>query len=122
MGLLAGTNRVCSGGQGAPLPLEAESDRADADLVKPSARSSGLGGVVPRCIDWRYWTMLSTFPGLDDLVITVVTPAETPSLAATILVLMPPVPSDEPALETSDSQWQENIRDKDMILTISLEG
>lgn len=66
--------------------------------------------------------MLSTFPGLDDLVITVVTPAETPSLAATILVLMPPVPSDEPALETSDSQWHENIREKDMILTISLEG
>src|SRR6478609_5396220 len=99
MGSLAGMKRVCRGGQGAPFKLE--SVRADADRDKPSARSSGLGGVFPLCIDCKYCTMLSTFPGLEDLVMTVVTPAEVPSLAAIILVLMPPVPRDEPALETA---------------------
>lgn len=39
-------------------------------------------------------------PGFDDRVMMTVTPAEVPSLAAMILVLMPPVPSDEPALDT----------------------
>lgn len=39
-------------------------------------------------------------PGFDDLVMMVVTPADVPSLAAIILVLMPPVPRAEPALET----------------------
>ncbi len=43
-------------------------------------------------------------PGFDDLVMMVVTPAEVPSFAAIILVLMPPVPSAEPALETSASR------------------
>ena len=45
-------------------------------------------------------TMLMMLPGLEDRVITVVTPAEVASLAATILVDMPPVPSEEPADET----------------------
>lgn len=45
--------------------------------------------------------MLMTLPGFEDLVMMVMTPAEMPSLAATILVLMPPVPSDDPALETA---------------------
>lgn len=44
--------------------------------------------------------MLAIFPGLEDRVITVVTPAEVASFAATILVDMPPVPRDEPALDT----------------------
>jgi hypothetical protein len=82
---------------------DVERVRADADRDNPSARSSGLGGVFPLCIDSRYFTMLSTFPGLEDLVIMVVTPAEVPSLAAMILVLIPPVPRDEPALETLDN-------------------
>lgn len=44
--------------------------------------------------------MLRTFPGFEDLAIIVVTPAEVPNRAAMIFVLMPPVPSDEPALDT----------------------
>lgn len=44
--------------------------------------------------------MLRTLPGFDDLVMIVVTPADVPSLAAMILVLMPPVPRADPALET----------------------
>lgn len=44
--------------------------------------------------------MLRIFPGLDDLVMMVVTPADVPSLAAMILVLIPPVPKADPALDT----------------------
>lgn len=44
--------------------------------------------------------MLRILPGLDDLVMIVVTPADVPSRAAMILVLIPPVPSADPALET----------------------
>jgi hypothetical protein len=44
--------------------------------------------------------MLITLPGLEDLVMMVVTPAEVPNRAATILVPIPPVPSAEPALDT----------------------
>lgn len=44
--------------------------------------------------------MFSTFPGFEDRVMMVVTPAEVPNLAAMILVLIPPVPRAEPALET----------------------
>lgn len=39
-------------------------------------------------------------PGFDDRVMMVVTPAEVPSLAAIILVAIPPVPTEEPALDT----------------------
>lgn len=45
-------------------------------------------------------TILRMFPGLDDRVITVVTPEEVARRAATILVDMPPVPRDEPAVDT----------------------
>lgn len=48
----------------------------------------------------RYRTILTMFPGEEDRVMTVVTPADVASLAATILVPMPPVPKDDPALET----------------------
>ena len=48
--------------------------------------------------------MLAIFPGLEDRVITVVTPAEVARRAATILVDMPPVPRAEPAEETSASR------------------
>jgi hypothetical protein len=41
-------------------------------------------------------------PGLEDRVMTVVTPAEVARRAATILVDMPPVPREEPAVETGD--------------------
>jgi hypothetical protein len=39
-------------------------------------------------------------PGMEDRVMTVVTPAEVARRAATILVDMPPVPREEPAWET----------------------
>lgn len=48
-----------------------------------------------------YLTISKTFPGLDDRVITTVTPAEVASCAAVILVDMPPVPRAEPADDTS---------------------
>lgn len=44
--------------------------------------------------------MFTMFPGLEERVIIVVTPAEVASFAAMILVYMPPVPRLEPALET----------------------
>ena len=42
-------------------------------------------------------------PGLEERVMTVVTPAEVARRAATIFVDMPPVPREEPAEETSAS-------------------
>lgn len=42
------------------------------------------------------------FPGCEERVITVVTPADVASRAATILVDIPPVPRLEPALETGE--------------------
>lgn len=42
-------------------------------------------------------------PGLDERVITVVTPAEVARRAATILVDIPPVPRFEPELDTAPS-------------------
>lgn len=47
--------------------------------------------------------MLKIFPGFEERVMTVVTPADVARRAATILVDMPPVPRLEPALETSAS-------------------
>lgn len=44
--------------------------------------------------------MFAMFPGFEERVITVVTPAEVASFAATIFVCMPPVPRLEPALDT----------------------
>jgi hypothetical protein len=44
--------------------------------------------------------MLKMLPGLEERVITVVTPAEVARRAATIFVDIPPVPRAEPALET----------------------
>ena len=51
---------------------------------------------------WMCLTILTMLPGLEERVMTVVTPAEVASRAATILVDMPPVPREEPALETGD--------------------
>ena len=47
--------------------------------------------------------MLTMLPGLEERVMTVVTPAEVARRAATILVDIPPVPREEPAEETSAS-------------------
>ena len=47
--------------------------------------------------------MLTMLPGLEERVMTVVTPAEVARRAATIFVDMPPVPSEEPAEDTSAS-------------------
>ena len=47
--------------------------------------------------------MLIMLPGLEERVMTVVTPAEVARRAATILVDIPPVPREEPAEETSAS-------------------
>lgn len=46
--------------------------------------------------------MFAIFPGRDDRVITVVTPAEVARRAAVIFVDIPPVPRLEPAEETSN--------------------
>ena len=59
------------------------------------------GGSVFSSTAWRYFTMACTFPGFELLVTIVVTPALVANLAATILVFIPPVPRDEPAVETS---------------------
>ena len=47
--------------------------------------------------------MLIMLPGLEERVMTVVTPAEVARRAATILVDIPPVPREDPAEETSAS-------------------
>ena len=49
---------------------------------------------------WMCLTILMMLPGMEDRVMTVVTPAEVARRAATILVDMPPVPREEPADET----------------------
>lgn len=66
--------------------------------------ASGSGEVFRRA--WRYLTMLRMFPGFEERVMIVVTPAEVASRAATILVDMPPVPRAEPALETSTERLE----------------
>ena len=57
--------------------------------------------------------MLTMFPGFEERVMTVVTPAEVARRAATILVDMPPVPREEPAVDTSasreDTSWTTSI-------------
>ena len=68
------------------------------DCVRPSLPPNEYALACGR--PWRYRTMLMMLPGFADLVMIVITPAVMPSLAATILVPMPPVPTDEPALET----------------------
>src|SRR5437773_12231272 len=47
--------------------------------------------------------------GVEERVMTVVTPADVASLAATILVDMPPVPRLEPALETGAFQHKHKM-------------
>ncbi len=63
----------------------------------------GSSAVEARLLEeaWSYRTMLRILPGLEERVITVVTPAEVARRAATIFVDMPPVPRAEPAVETS---------------------
>lgn len=48
--------------------------------------------------------MLTMFPGFEERVMTVVTPADVARRAAIILVDMPPVPREEPAVDTSASR------------------
>jgi len=50
--------------------------------------------------------MLAMFPGFEERVIIVVTPAEVARRAATILVDMPPVPRAEPALDTEKGEYK----------------
>ena len=52
---------------------------------------------------WTWLTMFAIFPGFEERVMTVVTPAEVARRAATILVDMPPLPKEEPADDTSAS-------------------
>jgi len=66
--------------------------------------------IVVACKDFcdsTQFTMLLMFPGREDLVMTVVTPAEVASRAATSFVDIPPVPKLEPRLETST--WSNDI-------------
>lgn len=64
------------------------------------------------------------FPGLEDRVMTVVTPAEVARRAATIFVDIPPVPRLEPALDTEDGKsvymFREGIRTEWGTTTIGL--
>jgi hypothetical protein len=53
--------------------------------------------------------MLYIFPGFEDFVMIVVTPADVARRAATILVIMPPVPRAEPAVETSASRVEMSL-------------
>ena len=110
MGLCGlGTSSCCDNVLVAPSPF------AKASAVPPLALE-GIGVLVAGVSDLEppaeataafsastYLTILVIFPGFDDRVIMVVTPAEVAKLAATILVDMPPVPRTEPALETSAS-------------------
>ena len=77
--------------------LKDEVDFARSSSPWSSTTDEGAEGF---CRAWRYRTMLSTLPGFEDLVMIVVTPADVPNLAAMILVLIPPVPSADPALDT----------------------
>lgn len=79
-----------------------ERDRGWSSVVPspPVVESGGVGVDVDVFCDCMYRTIFRTFPGLDDRVITVVTPAAVASWAATIFVPMPPVPREEPALDT----------------------
>jgi hypothetical protein len=52
---------------------------------------------------WR--TIFAMLPGLEDLVMMVVTPAEVARRAAMILVDIPPVPKAEPALDTRNVSY-----------------
>lgn len=101
--------RVCNGAisTGSSFKMAVGRERGSltsvvAEVVLPEGGEDGCGvvavGVVLR--DWMYWTMLAMFPGLEERVITVVTPAEVARRAATILVDIPPVPRAEPALDT----------------------
>jgi hypothetical protein len=47
--------------------------------------------------------MFAMLPGLEDLVMMVVTPADVARRAAIILVDIPPVPKEDPALDTRKS-------------------
>ena len=61
-----------------------------------------LGGVAGGVrVAWMCLTILAMLPGFEARVMMVVTPADVASRAATIFVDIPPVPSDEPAVETS---------------------
>lgn len=75
----------------------AEAERRSAFESVREWRRDGREDVFCDC---RYGTMLRIFPGLDERVIIVVTPAEVARRAATILVDMPPVPRREPADDT----------------------
>lgn len=103
MGSLDGRNRVWRGGTLRFSDSGVAILKEEADRLRESARASppGVEGLDTMWEAWRYWTILRTLPGFDDLVMMVVTPAEVPSLAAIILVLMPPVPNADPALDTT---------------------
>ena len=71
-----------------------------------SAGVGGRDGESDCCclVPWTCRTMFTMLPGLEERVMTVVTPADVARRAATILVDMPPVPRFEPAVETSASR------------------
>ena len=73
------------------------------DLAKGSSRSvwdvEGVGGDV--LMSSKYRSIFAMFPGLEERVMTVVTPAEVARRAATILLDIPPVPRFEPVLDTA---------------------
>jgi len=68
-------------------------------MIFPEGGVEGWG--VEFLIPWRYRTILAIFPGFEERVIMVVTPAEVARRAATILVDIPPVPRLDPGLDTT---------------------
>lgn len=108
MGCGDAMKRVCRGGGVFDTGFESsfkdavEFERASSRSVVVEEEAVGCGGRegVLDLIDWRYWIMLKIFPGFEERVMIVVTPAEVAKRAATILVDIPPVPRREPADET----------------------
>lgn len=77
------------------------SNAAEDDwMTFPEGGDGGMELVFSCC---TYRTMFAILPGLEDLVMTVVTPADVARRAATILVDIPPVPNAEPGLDTEGS-------------------
>lgn len=93
---------MCSGGLDSSSNF---SEETECDMVESSVGVEGVKGEPKNArLAWLYLTISTMFPGLEDLVMTVVTPAEVARRAATILVDMPPVPKAEPGVKTSASR------------------
>lgn len=103
MGVVEGRKRVCAGG-------DAFAEDGDGGVdVGGETDFSLIVGVVDGgfCfLSCRYLMISWILPGRELRVIMVVTPALVARRAATIFVLIPPVPNEEPAVDTSASRLE----------------